>query len=108
MQWLYLISLIVVITCLVLVDRKFKLAFFHDLKRTALTIGVSLWLFIVWDIFGIKLGIFFHGGSQYTLPFRIIPEFPIEEFFFLFVLTYSALLIYRFVQKRTIEKGEQA
>ena len=100
MQWFYLVGLVIAISCLVLIDRKFKLAFFHNFKRTALTLAISIWLFIVWDIFGIKLGIFFHGGSAYTLPYRIIPEFPIEEVFFLFLLTYVALLIYRFVEKR--------
>jgi len=100
MQWFYLVGLVIAISCLVLIDRKFKLAFFHNFKRTALTLAISIWLFIVWDIFGIKLGIFFHGGSAYTLPYRIIPEFPIEEVFFLFLLTYVALLIYRFIEKR--------
>lgn len=65
-----------------------------------MTLAIAVWLFTVWDIFGIKLGIFSHGDSPYTLPYRIIPGFPIEEFFFLFTLSYSALLIYRFVQKR--------
>jgi len=101
MQWFYLLGLVIAITCLVLVDFKFKLAFFHDLKRTAVTLLISIWLFIAWDIFGIRLGIFFHGDSQYALPFRIIPEFPIEELFFLFLLTYVALLVYRFVEKRS-------
>ena len=100
MQWLYLISLLIIIGCLGLLDWRYKLAFFHETKRTALTLAISIWLFIVWDIFGIKSGIFFHGDSPYTLPYRIIPEFPIEEIFFLFVLTYSALLIYRFVSTR--------
>jgi len=100
MQWFYLIGLIISIACLVLIDRKFTLAFFYDTKRTATTLAITIWLFVVWDIFGIQLGIFFHGGSDYTLPVRIIPEFPIEEFFFLFLLTYVALLLYRFAEKR--------
>jgi len=100
MQWFYLIGLLASIGALVLVDYRFKLAFFHDLKRTTLTLLVALWLFIVWDVFGIKLGIFFHGNSQFTLPFRIIPEFPIEELFFLFLLCYVALLVYRFIESR--------
>jgi len=102
MQWLYLAGLLVAIACLVLVDRKFGLAFFYDARRTATTLAIAIWLFVVWDIFGIQLGIFFHGGSDYTLPARIIPEFPIEELFFLFLLTYVALLIYRFVEKRNV------
>jgi len=101
MQWFYLLSLLAAISCLVLVDRKFKLAFFYDLRRTSMTLAIAIWLFIAWDIFGITFGIFYHGGSQYTLPFRIIPEFPIEELFFLLLLTYTALLIYRYVTKKT-------
>lgn len=100
MQFIYLVSLIVISICLVLVDKRFTLAFFHNVKQTAMTLALSLWLFIVWDLFGIRLGIFFHGDAQITLPFRIVPEFPIEELFFLFVLTYSALLLYRYVSKR--------
>ena len=100
MQAYYLIGLITAIIALVIVDYTFKLAFFHDRKRTALTLSLSVWLFVVWDIFGIKFGIFYHGDSPYTLPARIIPEFPVEELFFLFLLTYVALLIYRFVEKK--------
>ena len=100
MQWIYLASLVFAISCLVLVDMRYKLAFFHNLKRTAMTLAISVWLFIVWDIFGIRLGIFFHGGSDYALPYRLFPEFPIEELFFLFLLTYVALLLYRFAEKR--------
>jgi len=99
-EWLYLLALSISISGLVLIDWRYKLAFFYDLKRTIVTLGVAIWLFIVWDIFGIELGIFFHGGSDYTLPLRIIPEFPIEELFFLFLLTYVALIIYRFAQER--------
>jgi len=102
MQWFYLGALIIAIACLVLVDLKYQLAFFYAARRTALTLAVSLWLFIVWDIFGIALGIFFHGGSDYTLPIRLIPEFPVEELFFLFLLAYVALLLYRFVEKRHV------
>lgn len=51
-------------------------------------------MFIIWDILGIALGIFFHGDSPYSLPFRIAPEFPIEELFFLYLLTYTTLVVY--------------
>ena len=100
MQWAYLIGLVISISGLIVLDRKFQLAFFHNFKRTAMTLAVAVWLFIVWDIFGISFGIFFHGNSAYSLPYRIVPEFPIEELFFLFLLTYVTLLIYRFVEKR--------
>ena len=100
MQWLYLVALLAILGCLTLIDYRYKLAFFHNAKRAGLTIGIAVWLFIVWDIFGIKFGIFLKGNSPYALPFEVIPHFPIEEIFFLGVLTYSALIIYRFASER--------
>lgn len=101
MEWAYLVSLVLVIACLVLVDWRFKLAFFYRAGRTAQTLAIAVWLFITWDILGIALDIFSHGDSIYALPYRIVPEFPIEELFFLFLLTYVALLLYRFFSKRS-------
>jgi lycopene cyclase domain-containing protein len=79
---------------------RYKLAFFNRPRRTALTVGIAMVVFIIWDLLGIHLNIFFHGGSQYTLPIRIAPEFPIEELFFLFLLSYVTLIFYRFLQTR--------
>lgn len=95
MQFTYLIFLIISIACLTLIDRRFRLAYWHNKKQTALTLGVAIGIFIIWDILGIALGIFFHGGSQWALPFTIAPEFPIEELFFLYLLCYSTLILYR-------------
>ena len=100
MEVLYLLILVVIIGCLVLIDKRYTLAFFYNVRRTVMTLAIAVWLLTVWNIFGITFGIFFHGGSAFTLPFRIIPEFPIEELFFLFVLSYSALLLYRFTAER--------
>ncbi|MEO6110015.1 MAG: lycopene cyclase domain-containing protein [Candidatus Saccharimonadales bacterium] len=98
MLW-YLIGLLFAIICLILIDWRYKLAFFFDSKRTALTLFVAIGLFTVWDVLGIRLHIFFHGGSDFTLPIRLAPEFPLEELFFLFLLTYVTLIVYRFLQK---------
>ncbi|HJM04014.1 MAG TPA: lycopene cyclase domain-containing protein [Candidatus Saccharimonadaceae bacterium] len=100
MEWLYLAGLVFSISCLTLVDWRYSLAWFYDAKRTAVTLFSIIGMFIVWDILGIRLGIFFHGGSEFALPYRIAPEFPIEELFFLYLLCYVALLVYRFLQKR--------
>jgi lycopene cyclase domain-containing protein len=99
MSLLYLGGLVFAIGCLVLIDWRFKLAFFSDAKRTAVTLLVAIGLFVLWDVLGIQLGIFFHAGSPYTLPVRLLPEFPIEELFFLFLLTYVTLIIYQWVRK---------
>jgi lycopene cyclase domain-containing protein len=100
MIFLYLIGLVGAISCIALIDWRYKLAFFYDKRRTIVTLVTAIALFIVWDILGIKLGIFFHGGSPFSLPVRLLPEFPIEELFFLLLLTYVSLIIYRFVQEK--------
>lgn len=99
MEWLYLIGLSVAIFCLGLIDWKYKLAFFDQRRRTIVTIFVVVAMFVVWDLLGIFLGIFFHAGSPYTLSLRLAPELPLEEIFFLTLLCYNALIIYRFAQK---------
>lgn len=98
MEWSYLIALLVSIAGLIIIDRRWKLAFWHNSKQTGFTVGIAVLIFIVWDFLGISLGVFFHGGGPYSLPFRLAPEFPIEEIIFLFLLSYSALIIYRGVQ----------
>lgn len=100
MAWVYLIGLTFAISCLTLIDWRYKLAWFWQSRRTAITLAAAIGMFVVWDVLGIQLGIFFHGGSPYALPYRLAPEFPIEELFFLYLLIYVALLVYRFVQKR--------
>jgi len=94
-HFFYLFALIISIGGLLLIDRRLKLAFWHDKRRTALTLGIGILVFIMWDIVGIKLGIFFKGAGEYMLPFQIAPEFPIEELFFLFLLCYVTLLLFR-------------
>ena len=98
MQWFYLIGLLIGICGLLIIDRRWKLAFWKDTKRTTMTLATAIGVFVLWDFLGIFLGIFFHGNSEYSLPLRIAPEFPIEEIVFLFLLSYSALIIYHGVQ----------
>lgn len=94
-QWFYLIALVVSISGLATLDWRYKLAFWYDARRTTLTLAAACWLFLLWDIAGISLGIFLHGNGPYALPFRLFPEFPIEELFFLFLLSYVTLILYR-------------
>jgi lycopene cyclase domain-containing protein len=99
MQWFYLLGLLIGITGMAIIDWRHKLAFWKDVRRTGVTLLLAVLIFILWDFFGIFLGIFFHGSSSYSLPFTIAPEFPLEELFFLFLLCYSTLVIYNGVSK---------
>lgn len=98
-QFIYLACLIVSILGLVAIDYRYKLALSVQPRRTLKTLGITVAIFVVWDLLGIALGIFSHGNSQYSLPLRLLPEFPLEELFFLLLLTYFSLLIYRKVSK---------
>lgn len=99
MQWAYLGALAVSIIGVMLLDRRFQLAFWYDSIRTTITLAVGLFIFIVWDLIAIGLGIFIHGNSPYSLPFTVVSHFPIEEVFFLFLLCYCTLALYRGSQK---------
>lgn len=94
MQFAYLSALVISIAGLMVLDYRYKIALSVQPHRTLLTLGFAIATFVVWDLMGIALGIFFHGNSQYSLPIRLLPEFPIEELFFLLLLTYVSLLIY--------------
>ena len=94
MEWAYLGGLLFGIAGLLIIDYRWKLAFWRETMRTTMTLATAIAIFVLWDLLGISLGIFFHGGSSYTLPYRLAPEFPIEEIVFLFLLTYSALIVY--------------
>ena len=95
MQLVYLACILVSIAGLGVLDYRYKLAFWHDRMRTTYTLLTAVIIFLVWDIAGIALGIFKHGNSPFNLPFTIAPEFPVEELFFLTLLCYSALILYK-------------
>lgn len=99
MQFTYLAALLFSISGLGMLDWRYKLAFWYDWRRTAKVLSAAIGLFVVWDIIGIGAGIFLHGNSPLTLPYRLFPEFPIEELFFLLLLTYVTLVLYRGVTK---------
>lgn len=95
----YLAGLLVGIAGMAIIDWRHKLAFWHDRKRTIITMAICIGVFIVWDLLGIALGIFLHGESELSLPLRLLPEFPLEELFFLLLLCYCTLVIYQGAQR---------
>lgn len=99
-RWYYFITLLVSIGGLATLDWRHKLAFWHDATRSAITLFVGVVIFSVWDLLGIAAGFFRHGQSRYTLPLRILPEFPLEEVFFLVVLSYTVLVMYAALRRR--------
>jgi lycopene cyclase domain-containing protein len=98
--YLYLIALVASIAGIALLDHKHKLVFWADAKASALAIGIGVGVFLVWDIIGIALGIFFRGNAPHLSGLLMGPELPVEELFFLILLCYNTLLVYRWWAKK--------
>jgi lycopene cyclase domain-containing protein len=107
-RWLYLACLLVSFAGLLGFDHRFKLAFFADWRRAAISVGAGVAFFLSWDAFGIVLGIFFRGETPYLSGLLLAPELPIEEFFFLVVLCLTTLEVFialtRLILKRIPSK----
>ncbi len=91
---LYLLALAVSILGMGLIDFKHKLALFAQPLRTLVTLTISVAVFLIWDLVGIAQGIFFRGSGPYLTGITIAPELPIEEVFFLTLLSYTILIAY--------------
>lgn len=96
MQYAYLGALLFSLMGMIVLDRRFRLALFHNLRNSLITVGIGVGVFIVWDIFGIALGVFFSGHSPFMSGIYLGPEFPLEELLFLSFLCYFTLVMYRF------------
>lgn len=95
----YLLVLLISLIGLGILDFRFKLALFYDRKATIQTVALGVLFFIIWDVLGIGLGIFFIGESRYVSGLNVLPELPVEELFFLTLLCYNALLLWRAGEK---------
>lgn len=98
--FLYLIALIFSILGLGLLDFKYQLAIRQFPLATVLSVGIGVAVFLVWDLVGIYFGIFFRGNAPHLTGITLAPELPLEEVFFLILLSYNALLAYRFFARR--------
>jgi len=92
----YLAALVVSLGGLAFVDAWYRLAFFSQPRRTFKTLALAYTVFFAWDISGIGAGIFLAGDSRYATGVRVLPQLPLEELFFLALLVYTPLILYRF------------
>jgi len=101
----YLSGLIFSLVGLGLLDWRFRTAFTVNKKAAAFAILIPTIFFILWDVAGIAMGIFFRGDTSHLTGILLAPEFPIEELFFLLLLNYTALTLFttvtRVIKKRS-------
>ena len=99
----YLSGLIFSLVGLGLLDWRFRTAFTINKKAAAFAILIPTIFFILWDVAGIAMGIFFREDTSHLTGIVLAPEFPIEELFFLLLLNYTALTLFTTVS-RVIKK----
>jgi lycopene cyclase domain-containing protein len=95
----YLLILVLSLVGLYLLDRTHKLAFTASPKRAFWSMVPAFVVFVIWDIAGITLGIFFRGNNTLLTGIQLFPEFPVEEIFFLALLCYSTLIALTWISK---------
>ncbi len=90
------------------IDFRSRFALFVYPLRTVLTLVLGILFFLVWDVVGISLGIFFKGQTQLLTGVMLAPEVPLEEIFFLAVLCYTTLLTWIGLSRRIAARGVAA
>ena len=87
----YLAALLVSLTGMIVLDRRFRLFFWRDARRAATVLALGILFFLFWDLVGIGSGVFFRGETPYMTGLQFAPELPIEELFFLALLCYLTM-----------------
>lgn len=109
MSVLYLLGLSVSISGMLVLDRRFRLFFWRDGRRATVVYVVGLAVFLIWDVLGIRAGIFFRGETRILTGLQLAPELPIEEVFFLTLLILSAMNLFgageRWAERRVAARG---
>ena len=101
MTLLYLLALLIALTGMVVLDRRFRLFFWRDARRAAIVLGAGLVFFLAWDLAGVGGGIFFRGETSFMTGLQVAPEVPLEEVFFLTLLCYLTMNVYGWFSRRS-------
>jgi len=99
MRFAYGAALLVSLAGMLVLDRRFRLAWFAAPRRAALVLGLGLAFFLVWDVAGIGAGVFFVGDGPYQSGLRVAPEVPVEELGFLLLLGQTTLCLAAAVER---------
>lgn len=96
----YLSCLLAAAGSLVLLDLRYKLAFWRSPRRAAALVGAGLLYFLAWDICGIRAKIFYIGNGHVLTGLHLLPNLPVEELIFLTLLMYQAILLWELLGRR--------
>ncbi|WP_420363593.1 lycopene cyclase domain-containing protein [Curtobacterium aetherium] len=91
MPGLYLAGLVLSIAGIAVLDARYRLFFWRAPLRAAAVMAVGLVFFLVWDVAGVHLGIFFIGTTPLLTGVLLAPDVPLEELFFLVLLCWTTM-----------------
>ena len=90
----YLASLTVVLGCLAVMDRRWRLFFWADARRAAVVFAAGYLLFLAWDLVALEARLYERGRSQWMTGLEVAPELPVEELLFLAFLPYLTMVLH--------------
>ncbi|WIB60660.1 lycopene cyclase domain-containing protein [Curtobacterium sp. MCLR17_007] len=111
MPGLYLLGLLVSLTGMVVLDARFRLFFWRAPWRATAVMVVGVAFFMLWDVVGVALGIFFIGPTRLLTGVLLAPDVPLEELFFLLLLCYTTMNLTGFVRPlvaRALARGSDS
>ncbi|QCR20880.1 lycopene cyclase domain-containing protein [Agrococcus sp. SGAir0287] len=95
MSFAYLGALLASMGGVALLDRRWRLALWHDPRRTLAAVAASTLVLLVWDLVAISIDLFRLGESAGMTGIELAPHLPIEEPVFLVFLSYLAIVAWR-------------
>lgn len=108
----YLAALLLSTAGMLVIDFRYRLFFFKDWLSASIVTALGLVFFLVWDAFGIAMGIFFRGPSEPATGIVLAPEMPLEEPVFLVFLSLCTMVLYtgsaRLLEWRRARRGDGA
>jgi lycopene cyclase domain-containing protein len=95
----YLGSLLVAIACMAVMDLRWRLVLWADLRRGVTVLVSGVVLFLVWDLAAVALGFYRRGETDVMTGVQIAPDIPLEEIFFILFLCYVTLVLHRLLAR---------
>lgn len=92
---IYITTLGASLVCLVLIDKRWRLAMFYDAKASLFAIGTVALLLLGFDVAGISWGIFFTNQAYVSGIHLFSKNLPIEEILLLALICYTTLVLYQ-------------
>jgi lycopene cyclase domain-containing protein len=95
----YLVALLGALTCMGLIDRRWRLVLWTDPRRGGVVLAVGVVFFLAWDVLAVSFGFYRPGDSGLMIGARIAPGVPLEELFFVGFLCYVTTILHRLVDR---------